>query len=216
MSKEFKENGFVVVKNFFSKELINIATEYFKLKYQVSKFKKEYKSSIDYDVSSSYVYYGDALCESILLSYGKKISTFLGLTLSPTYAFARIYEKGDLLIPHVDRKSCEISVTCPIFISDDKPSVINVSNYTNKFYPGEDQLTYDKAKNNQFTKIELYPGDVLFYKGCEHYHWRDPLSSPFLFQFFMHAVQTDGKYAEYVYDTRPIMGLPTSYRLIND
>ena len=47
MSKEFKENGFVVVKNFFSKELINIATEYFKLKYQVSKFKKEYKSLED-------------------------------------------------------------------------------------------------------------------------------------------------------------------------
>jgi len=213
MSKEFKENGFVVVRNFFSKELINIATEYFKLNYQVSKFKKETKSSLEWDTGSSYIYYGDVLCESILLSHGQKISNFLGFNLSPTYAFARIYEKGDVLIPHVDRKSCEISVTCPIFISDDKPSEIYISNYTTKSYPGRVRLTYDEVRNNKFTKVELYPGDVLFYKGCEHYHWRDPLNSPYLIQFFMHAVQTDGEYKECIYDTRPIMGLSTGYYL---
>ena len=58
----------------------------------------------------------------------------------------------------------------------------------------------------------MYPGDILFYKGCERYHWRDPLESPLLFQFFMHFVQSDGKYKDLVFDTRPLMGLPVTYK----
>jgi hypothetical protein len=48
------------------------------------------------------------------------------LKLNPTYAYARIYKKGDILHRHKDRFSCEISTTLnlggddwPIFIEKD-------------------------------------------------------------------------------------------------
>ena len=34
-----------------------------------------------------------------------------GLQLIPTYSYARIYKKGDILKRHKDRPSCEISTT---------------------------------------------------------------------------------------------------------
>ena len=34
-----------------------------------------------------------------------------GLDVVPTYSYARIYKKGDILKKHKDRPSCEISTT---------------------------------------------------------------------------------------------------------
>lgn len=102
MNKEFEENGFIIVRNFFTNELIKTLTDYLSLKYQVSKYIDHKKNSLNNDIGESYTYYGDVLCESILLSHGQKICNLLKLDLSPTYSYARVYERGDRL---VDRKS---------------------------------------------------------------------------------------------------------------
>ena len=54
-----------------------------------------------------------------------KMQKETGLELIPTYSYARIYKKGDILKRHKDRPSCEISTTLnlggdpwPIFIDD--------------------------------------------------------------------------------------------------
>ena len=212
MNQEFEKNGFIVVRNFFSSETIQITKQYMDIRYNVAKFTNQDKSVVTSDVAESYAFYGDTLCESILLNHGQKISNLLGLNLSPTYAFARAYEKGDTLIPHKDRGACEISATCPVYISDGKPSVLYISKFTTDRFDEEPRPSLDKFVSGDYYKAELYPGDVLFYKGCKHYHWRDALESPLLFQFFMHFVQTEGKYKELVFDTRPLMGLPASYK----
>jgi len=209
MNNEFETNGYCVVRNFFSKDFINTVANYYKLKYQVTKYLGEKKVvlGVNSEFVSGYRYYADTLCESILLSHGQKISEILGLNISPTYTLARIYEEGDKLLPHIDRDACEISATCPVYIADDRPSIIYISEYTASKFNYNGILTYENARSGKFNKVELYPGDVVFYKGCERYHWRDPLESPLLIHFFMHMVQTDGMYKDLVYDDRPIMGV---------
>jgi len=216
MNYEFEKNGYYVSRNFFSKELINIAKEYFELKYRVAKFYKEKKVlTTEGDVADSYCFYGDTLCESILLASGQKISNLLKLNIAPTYTYARIYEEGDVLVPHRDRPSCEISATCPIFDSDGNTSIIYISKYTHCKFNGVTRITTEEAFKNDYFKAELNPGDVLFYKGCEHYHWRKPLKSSYLFQFFMHSVQTNGSNKDWVYDKRPLMGVGSEYKVLD-
>ena len=65
--------------------------------------------------------------ETLLLRCLPQIEKSTGLKLYPSYAYARIYKKGDILKRHKDRFSCEISATLnlggdpwPIFLSPNK------------------------------------------------------------------------------------------------
>ena len=138
------------------------------------------------------------------------------MRLSPTYTYARIYEKNNPLIPHVDRPSCEVSVTCPISVSDNSPSIIYISNYSIDKKTQPNKLTYKEIEERgDYTEVSLLPGDVLFYRGCERYHWRRPLQCDSLTQFFMHFVETDGIHKEWYFDKRPYSGFPTEYKINN-
>jgi len=208
MNKEFEENGYFVVKDFFDKTTINLLSTYFDIKYKIIKYennRSNFSTIEGGDFANSYIFYADHLTESVLLKNGQKISNLLGKNLIPTYTFARIYETGQPLLPHTDRPSCEISATCPIFLSDNKPSIIYISNFTRS--SEKKNYTIDEIMaTNAYTAVELYPGDVMFYKGCERYHWRLPLESDYLIQFFMHAVQIDGIHKDHAFDKRPYLG----------
>lgn len=230
MHIDFEKNGYFVVREFFDETTVLLMQTYWDLKWQQINFseetKKEYNHSSkkndilnenDSDVGYSYNFYSDGLMEAIELAYGQKACSNLKADLSPTYTFTRIYEKGSPLIPHQDRPSCEVSATCPIFISDDKPSQICISKLkwweiTDQFPPPKFSIEEIKKKGD-YSEIHLYPGDALFYKGCERYHWRDPIESDYMIQFFMHFVQTNGEFKDFVFDKRPFMGFSDKYRL---
>ena len=213
MNIDFENNGYLVVRNFFSEETIDILSTYFDLKYRVIQsddyLRQEYSSSSS-DVANGLRFSNDYLTESILLLYGDKMSKVLELDLIPSYTYARIYEQGNILKPHSDRESCEVSVTCPITISDSRASTIYISNF--KFDPSIHSGSYQNSgeikKIGDFTQVDLLPGDALFYKGCERFHWREPLESDYLVQFFMHTVQINGQFKDFVFDKRPYMGFP--------
>ena len=213
MNMDFENNGYVVVRNFFSEETINILSTYFDLRYRVIQSddsqRRAHTASLE-DVANGLRFSNNYLTESILLLYGDKISKVLELDLVPTYTYTRIYEQGNILWPHSDRPSCEISVTCPITISDNRASTIYISNF--KVDPSIHLSSYRDSeeikKLGDFAQVDLLPGDALFYKGCERFHWREPLKSDYLVQFFMHTVQINGQYKDFVYDKRPYMGFP--------
>ena len=146
MNIDFEKNGYIVVRNFFSEETIDILSTYFDLKYRVIQsddyLRHEYTSSSS-DVANGLRFSNDYLTESILLLYGDKMSKVLELDLIPTYTYARIYEQGNTLKPHSDRQSCEISATCPITISDNRASTIYISNL--KFDPSIHSGSYQTS-----------------------------------------------------------------------
>jgi hypothetical protein len=79
----------------------------------------------DQQVPNTYSHYSDMVMETLLMKVLPRMQKETGLQLIPTYSYARLYKKGDILKRHKDRPSCEISTTInlggapwPIFIDD--------------------------------------------------------------------------------------------------
>ena len=90
-----------------------------------------------------------------------------------------------ILKKHIDRPSCEVSVTVCVDSC------------------GEDWPIYMNGK-----PIILKPGDAAMYLGCEVEHWREEFMGDYQSQFFLHYVDKNGKNKEYALDSRPFIGAP--------
>ena len=131
-----------------------------------------------------------------------------GLKLYPAYTYARIYKKGDELKRHKDRFSCEISTTMNLG-GDDWP--IYLSPNENVGRPDGKNITVaSKAKG---IKVDLKPGDMLVYSGCELEHWREKFKGKECVQVFLHYNnrKTPGA-KDNMFDKRPHLGLPSWFK----
>jgi hypothetical protein len=117
-----------------------------------------------------------------LVQVQEDLESILGEELYPCYSYSRIYQENESLPPHVDRPSCEISLTLTL-------------NYEKHIWPF---WIIDKG---QVIRIDLDVGDVLLYKGPEVLHFRHPMQGQaFQYQAFFHYVRKQGNYANYKYD----------------
>ena len=208
-------NKFQVIKNAVPYELANFIFNYFLLKRDAVDFM--YKNNITYDngmlgtwtdkqVPNTYSHYADMVMETLLMKVLPKMQQETGLELIPTYSYARIYKKGDILRRHKDRPSCEISTTLnlggnpwPIFIDGTGADNV-IDEYKNIVKPGAPEGT----------KVLLDVGDMLVYSGCELEHWREPFDGDICGQVFLHYNHVNGPFAEKnKFDGRPMLGLPS-------
>ena len=126
-----------------------------------------------------------------------------GMSLIPTYSYARIYKKGDVLHRHKDRFSCEISTTMNLG-GDDWPIYIEPN--PKKGYAKDGKYHTEMTDGK---KVNLKPGDMLVYKGnlCEH--WREAFEGEDCGQVFLHYNKKGSKLAKENYlDKRPLLGAP--------
>ena len=191
-------NKYQVIKNAISYELANFIYNYFLLKRDAVKYM--YDNNITYDngmlgtwkdeqIPNTYSHYADHVMETLLMKVLPKMQQETGLELVPTYSYARIYKRGDILRRHKDRPSCEISTT--IHLGGDPWSI---------FVEG--------------TEVMLDVGDMLVYSGCELEHWREPLEGNTCAQVFLHYNHVNGPFAkENRFDKRPMLGLPSMRKL---
>ena len=208
-------NKFQVIKNAVPYELANFIFNYFLLKRDAVNFM--YKNNITYDngslgtwtdkqVPNTYSHYADMVMETLLMKVLPKMQQETGLQLIPTYSYARIYKRGDILRRHKDRPSCEISTTLnlggnpwPIFIDGTGADNV-IDEYKNIVKPGAPEGT----------KVLLDVGDMLVYSGCELEHWREPFDGDICGQVFLHYNHVNGPFAEKnKCDGRPMLGLPS-------
>jgi hypothetical protein len=114
----FKENKYVVIKDFLNKDAASIFYNYCKLKTQSIDIKKFYcKESYDslwdgrFDDEQSYgdfSYYGDPVMESILQLGLNSMQNFTGLNLVCNYSYWRLYQKDSILKAEIDSRSTKI------------------------------------------------------------------------------------------------------------
>lgn len=109
----------------------------------------------------------------LLVNKTPHVSQLLGEEVLPTYAYARIYKEGSVLLKHTDRPSCEISLTVNLAKDADWP-------------------IYFERPDGSETCVELDPGDAVMYLGCRAEHWRNTLSGKQHTQLFMHYVKSYG------------------------
>tara|TARA_B100000287_G_C20602640_1_gene768742 strand:- start:573 stop:1235 length:663 start_codon:yes stop_codon:yes gene_type:complete len=217
MKSNFKKNHFIVIKNAISKDVANFVYNYFLMKRQVARtlfddrfispFTTEWGVWNDEQVPETYSHYGDVAMETLLLLTQPKMEEQTGLKLNPTYSYARIYKKGDILKRHKDRFSCEISTTMnlggdewPIFLEAKK----NV---------GIPEDGFPSETKNKGTKVVLKPGDMLVYKGMILEHWRETFLGDDCAQVFLHYNNKNSKDADKnIFDKRKHLGLPSWYK----
>jgi len=214
----FAKNNYIVIKQAIDPKVAEFVYNYFLMKRQVARtfFDTRYISPYtsewgvwnDEQVPETYSHYGDIAMETLLLAVQPIMEKQTKLKLNPTYAYARIYKKGDILHRHKDRFSCEISTTLnlggddwPIFIEKDpkKGGIVEGQGYVSDFTKG--------------TKVNLQPGDMLVYKGNILEHWRDAFEGEDCGQVFLHYNNraTAGS-DDNIYDGRPHLGLPPYFK----
>ena len=141
-------------------------------------------------VPNAHSKYADPAMEAMLLHIHPLMEKHTGLKLYPTYSFYRVYRNGDILHPHKDRPSCEISTTvCFNYSYDD-------SKYT---WP----IIMDG------NKVDMEPGDIVIYRGVDLEHSREefaPPSDSWHVQAFLHYVDSNGPYANFKWDNRTSVG----------
>lgn len=188
----FETNGCVLLANFIDQQTIKVISQYLENKILRGEWVEKQKEK---DPTSQYFYYADPLIEVLLKTCKSAVEETTGKQLLPTYSYARIYQPGESLLPHIDRQSCEISVT------------VNVAS------KGEISPIYTQFNNNEPEKHVLNPGDAVVYKGCEVMHWRSPLKNDQLnVQFMLHYVDKNGPNAKYEKDGRPNYGMSSDTR----
>ena len=214
-AKFFKDNGYLLVANFLPKEMCELFYYHVLLSAErldyITHNKNHYSKNIniikdlfgdfnDKQAFGDYSKYGEPIFDALLGVSLEKIQKIIGLNLIPTYTYHRLYTLGTELKKHIDRESCEISTTLCLGY--------NISNLENKNW---NWPMWIKNKKNEEIPIFMKPGDMLIYKGCELYHWREPYVGLNHAQVFMHYNEKNGNYNN-ENDGRPILGMPSSFK----
>ena len=209
----FKKDKFTIIKKAISSELADFLGDYLVIKRNatdllfrtksISPFERIFGAFGDTQVSDSYNIYGDAALDNLLLKLQNKMEKVCQLKLLPTYSYARIYKKGDILGRHKDRNSCEVSTT--INLGGD-PWPIYLSSNENVGIEGVGGATF--SSNAKGLKVNLKKGDMLVYSGCELEHWREQFTGVECGQVFLHYRIDNPKNKKYIFDGRLALGLP--------
>ena len=184
MKKKFK---YKVVREVLAPDMALFLSNYLRLKREVFlTIRQDLPNGYlglypDSQCPNAFATYGDIAMETLLVMVKPVLEKYLKMSLIPTYAYARVYEKGSDLKKHKDRKSCDFSTTM---------------NLGGDLWP----IYIDNKK------VNLKPGDMLIYRGCDLTHWRDEFKGNFCSQVFLHYNDSKDKYN--LFDGRKHLGLP--------
>ena len=204
----FKKNKYTIIKKAIDKDLALFLYNYFIIKKQVydtclaERYFSPFETSFgNYEkdneqIPNTYSHYSDVAMETLMLKCQPVMEKATQLKLYPAYTYARIYKKGDILKRHRDRFSCEISTT--MNLGGDKWSIY---------------LEPSGELNKKGIKVDLSPGDMLVYRGCELEHWREKFKGKISAQVFLHYNNTKTKFArDNIFDKRKHLGLPNWFK----
>jgi len=216
----FKKNKYTIIRKAIDKDLAAFVANYFSMKKQVldtcrkARYISPYETLLGYyegeneQIPNTYSCYSDIAMETLLLKCQPVMEKTTGLKLYPAYTYARIYKKGDELKRHKDRFSCEISTTMNLG-GDDWPIYLEPDSTKGGVKEGIGYV----SDNTKGIEVNLKPGDMLVYSGCELEHWRKPFKGKECIQVFLHYNnrKTPGA-KDNMFDKRPHLGLPSWFK----
>ena len=210
----FKKNKYQVLRNAISKDLAAFCYKYLQISAEADHSmlnngvthsgNKLVGNFNDPQVPNSYAKYADRVMETLLVDTIKVMQKKTGLKLIPTYSYCRLYRTGNILKRHKDRPSCEISTTLNLG-GDPWPILIDPTGSDNVI---DEYKNIHKPGAPKGVEVNLKPGDMLIYSGCELEHWREPFRGKLCGQVFLHYNHADGRFAKTnLYDKRPMLGI---------
>ena len=211
----FEDKKYIVIRNAISYELANFGYNYLLLKREavawmynnnfLSKFTPGFGTWEDKQVPNSYSHYSDFFMETLMMKVFSIMQERTNLRLVPCYTYTRVYKKGDILKRHKDRPSCEISTT--LHLGGDPWTIFLDPTGANTVIDEYKQSIKPNAPKG--IPIDLEPGDMLVYSGCELEHWSEPFQGNHCAQVFLHYNNMDGPFGtQNKFDNRPLLGIP--------
>ena len=211
----FKKNKYQIIRGAISKELADVAYRYLQISAEADNWMiNNYTTHVgnplvgnfhDPQVPGSYAKYADRFMETLLIKTIDVMQKKTRLKLVPTYSYTRLYRTGNILNRHKDRPSCEISTTLCLG-GDHWPIYLDPTGADNVI---EEYKGIIKPGAPVGVEVNLKPGDMLIYSGCELEHWRKPFEGKLCGQVFLHYNHADGRFAKTnLYDKRPMLGIP--------
>jgi hypothetical protein len=178
----FNKSGAIQISNVIPKELSQFLTHIMMRQYHEMKIHNIPFNDVQVKDALTVMKH-DIIFETVNERVWPFLEDVLGEELIPTYSFARLYQNGNVLEKHIDRPSCEISLSIQLGRSH---------HYSWPLYAGKN-------------RFDLAEGDGVLYKGCDVEHWRNACDGPtgyYSGQVFCHYVRANGPLAKYAGDGR--------------
>ena len=170
MNQDLIDNNYLVVDDFISerkaRELYKLFTD--DIKYNPDGFYHDPQCPLSF-ATYNYRRFLILLCEKIPF-----MSDIIGQPMLPTYCYSRLYKNGEVLKPHTDRPSCEVSVT------------LNLGG-------DADWDIWFTKPNGEAVSCNLKPGQAVVYLGMISKHWREAYTGNNYAQVFLHYVKSNGR-----------------------
>jgi len=159
-------------------------------------------------IPNTFSKYGDPVIETVLMKLLPVMRKITQRNLIPCYGYVRVYKKGDELVRHFDRESCETS--CTLHLGGDPWKIfIDPSGACGVKKIISASKVIVKKKPNKGISLVMKPGDMLAYCGQVMEHWREPFKGNVHAQTFLHYNDQDGPHGvKNLYDGRAMIGLP--------
>lgn len=174
----FHRQGFVLLRQAAAPGMIRSLQRY------MLRVAAEKNVAHDQQVPGAVSCYGDPVTEKLLDGLIPDMERITGRRLYPTYAYFRVYRRGDVLHRHRDRPACEFTLSLCIGYEGASCWPLFVDGLQGPF------------------AADLKPGDGLVFKGLECDHWRDPYDGVSASMAFLHYVDQNGPYREWRHDKR--------------
>jgi predicted 2-oxoglutarate/Fe(II)-dependent dioxygenase YbiX len=185
--RQFEIEQYVHLKDFLHKDSCAELTQQLKLLVEQQKTTKDAQCQLSDAIG------GTSVFDKLLVDLLPHFELASGRKLYPTYSYARLYAPNDELVIHTDRESCEISATITLGFEGDVWSI----------YMGD-------ADKQNASKIDMEIGDAVLYYGMTKHHWREKYTEgKWQAQVFLHYVDANGKYADWKFDKREKLNLPS-------
>ena len=171
---KLKDNGYVLIKNFLSPEIVQICKSFLDL--SISSGLRQPESN-PYLTGNVELISPNIFADSILLAYKNTIEDLFDTEMIPSYIFFRQYHTGSELKIHRDRPECEFSVTL-LIDKDGKES--------------SSLVFCDDEEGNNPVEVFMEEGDAIIFSGSYGFdgkwHYRPKVEQKSITQAFLHYV----------------------------
>ncbi len=132
-----------------------------------------------------------------------RVSAIAGRPLLPTFVYFRVYMKGDRLLVHSDRPSCEHAMSLSLGTSDNLMWPLEIGETSHRYEDIADDPKRDDFGDEPYKTVSLEPGDALLYRGVNRRHARmTPNPNRWSAHIFLFWVDADGPFADLAFDKK--------------
>lgn len=195
----YKENGYVLLKNLFPPAVLAAFRSRLQEDLGLMRSRQFVRSCELLTLPSIEVYSLEyPPMAGFLWGLTPRVAQVAGCELMPSYAYFRIYQKGDLCRVHSDREACEHSLSLTVELGDKIPWALSVEN--RRLEQPSPKIDPDFG-GEPFSSLAMDAGDGVMYRGVNHRHGRlEPNPNSWSAHLFLHWVDANGPYASHAFD----------------